>query len=281
MGIGNYEMDVNRTLTGAVQPIIVLRILVLLLVCLTGQVSAQTSVARDIEIPVQEAIDTRQTSQAAQEKWDEEKTRLVALYDRLKAENEQLTAGRAKLAASVARQEAANRTLEAEKAEAARIESQMLPHLSSVLERMKALVDGDAPFLTCERTTRIQKLSVILEDSEITVAEKFRKTMEALFIEAEYGNTVEVYQEKISLDSSEVLGNIFRLGRVSLFFLSLDRETAAVFDVASGQWAALGHESIRAIADVTAMAAKHRPMEVISLPVGRLAPVTGGGHVQD
>lgn len=239
---------------------------------------AETSVAGDIEQPVARAINTRQATQAAQEKWDGERRRLVARYDLLKVKNQQLKETRDRLLALKARLGETNRALEAEKAEAVRIANEMAPHLAAVAGRMQGLIEGDAPFLARERNARMSRLSAILEDPEVSVAEKYRKTMEALFIEVEYGNTVEVYQEKVRLEGNEVLGNIFRLGRVSLFFLSLDQTGAAVFDVAAGQWVSLGAENVQAIAGVTAMAAKHRPMEVVSLPVGRLAPAAGGDH---
>ena len=43
--------------------------------------------------------------------------------------------------------------------------------------------------------------------------------METLFIYAEYENTIEAYQDKVTLNEEPVIGNIFRLGRASLFFL--------------------------------------------------------------
>ncbi len=253
-------------------------------VCITGlvlglavdPVLAQTSVSRDIEAPVQKAVDTRQAAQKAQEKWDEQRIRLVAAYERLKAENEQLTAARDRLSKEAARQKNTNQALAAEQEEAQRIQSEMQPFLKEVVDRMTRLLAGDAPFLSHERTTRLTRLSAVLDDPEISVAEKYRKTMEALFVEAEYGNTIEVYQEKIYMENAEVLGNIFRLGRVSLFFLSLDRETAAVFNMADGQWTALDASHVPNVVGAVDMAAKHRPMEVIALPVGRLAQ--GGQH---
>ncbi len=252
----------------------------LCLACMVRPVLADDSVTREIEAPVQKAIDTRQATQEAREQWDEEREQLTAVYDRLKAENNQLRAERERLTSQAAKQAEVNRGLAAEKAGAEIIQAEMLPHLKAVLTRMDRLIETDAPFLGQERRTRLSKLSAILDDPGITVAEKYRKTMEALFIEAEYGNTVEVYQERIVLDGTEVLGNIFRLGRVSLFFLSLDRETSAVFNLALNGWSPLGHEASQAIAGAAAMAAKHRPMEVISLPIGRLAGDTGGDHVE-
>ena len=276
------------------------------LALLAGNVAAATTVDRDIEKPVQAAINTRQAAQAAQEKWDEDQARLVAAYDRLQAENEQLTQIRDRLAGQASRLDAANAALEAEKEAALRVGTEMQPFLRTVLDRLTRLAATDSPFLIGERSGRLTKLAAILEDEQISVAEKYRKTMEALFIEAEYGNTIEVYQEKISLgpgqpgadpaaqspgdpadgsdsdpgDNNGVLGDIFRLGRVSLFFLSLDREYAAVYNVAKGEWTALDPKETLAVEGACDMAAKHRPMAVINLPVGRLAPASGGSHDQ-
>ncbi|WDP91035.1 MAG: DUF3450 domain-containing protein [Desulfobacter sp.] len=239
---------------------------------------SQTSVSRDIEKPVQQAIDTRQSAQDAQEKWDGAREKLVAAYERLKAEKEQLEAVRARLAKEAARQEKVNRALAEEQAEARRIQDEMMPFLKSVTGRIDEIRAHDAPFLVQERRQRLSRLEAILEDPEVSGAEKYRKTMEALFVEAEYGNTVEVYQEKIMVDGAEVLGDIFRLGRVSLFFLTLDRATAAVFDVARDKWVVLDGAHVPSVAAAVEMAAKHRPMEVIALPLGRLGRGEGGSH---
>ncbi len=243
-----------------------------------GPVLAETSVARDIVAPVQTAVDTRQAAQKAHEKWDRERAKLVAAYERLKAENGQLTAAHLRLSKEASRQEKANQALAREHQEALRIQSEMHPFLKELTARMKALVAGDTPFLSQERNTRLARLSTVLDDPEVSAAEKYRKTMEALFVEAEYGNTIEVYQEKIQMNNTQVLGNIFRLGRVSLFFLSLDRARAAVFNVAEGIWTDLDPVQVQAVAGAVDMAGRHRPVEVISLPLGRLAVSRGGSH---
>ncbi|MDD9302487.1 MAG: DUF3450 domain-containing protein [Desulfobacter sp.] len=250
--------------------------LALILALAHGPALADTLVDRDIKVPVQQAINTRQAAQKQVEAWDGEQARLVELYDRLTAENIRLAKVRDCLTRDRADQEKANQALAAEKKEALRIQKEILPFLASVVREMNLLVKTDAPFLAGERADRLARLSAILDDGQVSTAEKYRKTMEALFIEAEYGNTVEVYQEKIFLDNAWVLGNIFRLGRVSLFFLSLDRGRAALFDVAQNQWQVLDNAFVPAISGVVDMAEKHRSIEVISLPIGRLSP--GGSH---
>ncbi|MCP4686980.1 MAG: DUF3450 domain-containing protein, partial [Desulfobacterales bacterium] len=100
--------------------------------------------------------------------------------------------------------------------------------------------------------------------------ERFRKVMEALFVEAEYGNTVEVYQEKIVLEGKTVLADIFRLGRISLFFQTLDQTTAGFFDPAQAAWRAAPSNYRREIDAAMEMGAKRRPVELLSLPLGRI-----------
>lgn len=236
---------------------------------------ARVSVPKDIEAPVDKAVDTRQATQAAREKWDAEHQKLAEEYDRVKAENEQLVFANKNLTQKFKDLEESNRNLTREKEEAQRIRTELAPFLKELLGRLKALVTADAPFLSRERHDRLARLEVILDDPDITIAEKYRKMMEALFVEAEYGNTVEVYREKIVANGAEVLADIFRMGRVALFFLALDRESAGIFDVATNQWRTLDKAHVPAIEAVVEMAAKHRPMEVVTLPLGVIAPEGG------
>ncbi|WP_051957852.1 DUF3450 domain-containing protein [Desulfobacter vibrioformis] len=236
---------------------------------------ARVSVPKDIEAPVAASVDTRQAAQAAREKWDARRQALAEEYDRLKAENEQLAFANRNLANKAGDLEKSNQDLTREKEEAQRIRTELAPFLGDLLGRLKALVAADAPFLSRERNDRLVRLGVILDDPDITIAEKYRKMMEALFVEAEYGNTVEVYREKIVADGTEVLADIFRMGRVALFFLALDRESAGIFDVAANQWRTLDKTRVPAIEAVVEMAAKHRPMEVVALPLGAIAPEGG------
>ncbi len=236
---------------------------------------ARVSVSQDIEAPVDQAVDTRQAAQTAREKWDARRQALAEEYDRLKAEHEQLAFANRNLAQKAGDLEKSIQDLTREKEEALRIRTELAPFLAARLGRLKSLVAADPPFLSRERNDRLARLGVILDDPDITIAEKYRKMMEALFVEAEYGNTVEVYREKIVADGTEVLADIFRMGRVALFFLALDRESAGIFDVAANQWRTLDKTRVPAIEAVVEMAAKHRPMEVVALPLGAIAPEGG------
>jgi hypothetical protein len=248
---------------------IMLGMVLLLTIIFLVPVFAQT--ARKVQTAVKKSINTRQETQKKTEEWDAQKAELTLLYDQLFLENEALVKTNQMLSGEERKYIDLNKSLERQKFENLRIQKEMLPFLKSVLARLESLLETDAPFLQKERNTRLKKLKHVMEEIDVSVAEKFRKIMEALFVEAEYGNTIEVYQEKIALGENEVLGNIFRLGRVSLFFLSLDKGAAALFNVAENQWAALDEAYIPALKASVEMAAKRRPVELISLPLGRIA----------
>ncbi len=226
---------------------------------------------KKMQKPVKQSIDTWQDTQEKAEKWNVQKAELTIFYDKLLLKNEALTTTNRNLLKEELKNRDLNKSLERQKLESLRIQKEMLPFLNSVQARLVTLVENDAPFLQKERNIRLKKLKDVMEDIDVSIAEKCRKVMEALAVEAEYGNTIEVYQEKIKLGENEVLGNIFRLGRVSIFFLSLDKKSAARFNVAENQWLVLDEAYIFALEKSMEMAAKRRPMELISLPLGRIA----------
>lgn len=236
---------------------------------LPGPALADTS--EIVKKNVEAAIDVRQASQKEQEKWDARRAELAAEYDRLAAENEILEAEHQRLSDQSAALGRTIAQLEQEKTQTRQVREELLPFLADVQADLTRFVTHDMPFLPEERAVRLEKLAALMEDAEIPVAEKFRKTMEALSIEAEYGNTIEVYHDRIRLGEQQVSGQIFRLGRISLYYLSLDGQEAAVFDVGEQQWRLLDDRFVPEVAAAVEIALKRRTAGILDLPLGRLA----------
>ena len=227
---------------------------------------------------VEKAIKIQQKTHKDRTKWEAEKADLVLRYERLLHQKQILEKENTALAERQTSQETLNRELTRQKRESARVREELAPFIHSIYERLETLLVNDPPFLKDERTARLANLEKIMDDPDITIAEKYRKVMEALFVEAEYGSTIEVYQDKILLESAgqeETLGHIFRLGRVSLFFLSLDQAVCGVFNPGTGEWQALPDSSLPAIRSAVEIGSKRRPVELLPLPLGRLA-IQGG-----
>jgi Protein of unknown function (DUF3450) len=221
--------------------------------------------------PVEGSITIRQENQAQRDQWEEERSDLVLVYEQLQQEHDRLTSENKALTAAEQGQIALNQSLEQQKHNLLEIKNQLFPFVQAVYARLSSFVAEDVPFLNKERSLRMTSLETMINNPKVSVSEKYRRVMEALFVEAEYGATMEVYQEKVTMGTQAVLGNVFRLGRVSLFFLSLDQLSCARFNVAQGAWQPLSEEYLPAIRSAVEIAAKKKPVELLSLPLGRLA----------
>jgi hypothetical protein len=94
--------------------------------------------------------------------------------------------------------------------------------------------------------------------------------MEALLVETEYGTTIEVYQQTIPLSGEETLVNIFRLGRLRLFYQTLDKQECGFFNPAQKVWEPLGNTHLKTIQAAIDMGLKRKPVEILTLPIGRI-----------
>mgnify|MGYP001552270350 CR=1 FL=1 len=229
-----------------------------------------TAVQKKIEQPVQKTLQIERKTQADAAAWRTEKQKKAIELEALEKEVKRLEALRDQnTAVNTALKEKVSGKQKQLK-DIAEIENQISPFLTDLLARIKALKTRDLPFLTQERDKRIQALTSLSADPEIPVSEKFRKLMEALLIEAEYGQTIEVYQQTIPLDGENTLVNIFRLGRLRLFYQTLDRQACGFFNTAKKAWQPLPRVYLRTLQAAMAIGSKRKPVEILDLPIGRM-----------
>jgi len=231
----------------------------------------QTEMAANLTQPLERSVTIRQENQEQRDQWEQERSGLVLLYEQLQQEHGSLTSENKALTAAEQGQIVRNLTLEQQKQAFLEIQNQLSPFVQEVYSRLSTLVADDTPFLKKERGLRMTSLESMIKDLNVPVSEKYRRVMEALFVEVEYGATMEVYQDKVIIGAEPTLGNIFRLGRVSLFFLSLDQQSCARFNVAQESWQSLSDDYLLAIRSAVEIAGKRKPVELLSLPLGRLA----------
>jgi len=117
------------------------------------------------------------------------------------------------------------------------INRQIFPLMERMIDGLEQSINLDVPFLMEERTNRINDLKDIMERSDVSVAEKFRKVMEAYQIENEYGTTSETYTQTLTLEEGDTRTyNILRVGRIGLYFQSDDTEITGRWDNEARQW---------------------------------------------
>ena len=116
------------------------------------------------------------------------------------------------------------------------INRQIFPLMERMIDGLEQSIALDVPFLMAERTERVTGLKEIMERSDVTVAEKFRKVMEAYQIENDYGNSTEFYTESLTIDGATRSFNMLRIGRIGLFFQSDDTKITGRWNNDARQW---------------------------------------------
>jgi len=122
------------------------------------------------------------------------------------------------------------------------INRQIFPLMERMIDSIEQSVKLDIPFLLEERTERVEELKDIMERSDVSVAEKFRKVMEAYQIEMDYGTSSEWYRESLNVDGAVREYNMLRVGRIGLFFQSDDTNITGWYNPNSDAYETLGSE---------------------------------------
>jgi len=116
------------------------------------------------------------------------------------------------------------------------INRQIFPLMERMIDGLEQSVSLDVPFLMEERTSRVNDLKAIMERSDVSVAEKFRKVMEAYQIENDYGTTIEDYEQSLTIDGATRAFNMLRIGRIGLYFQSDDTKITGRWDNEARDW---------------------------------------------
>ncbi len=224
----------------------------------------------EVKKPVQQAIDIQKRLQEKKDRWMQERQRLLQQCKRISEEIKILEYQNQDLKKEEEGLKTSIDALREEIKRAGEISTGIMPLLWEIYHRMEKFVKLDMPFLRQERKVRLARLKELLEDPSASLSEKYRRTMEALFVEVRYGESVGVYQDRIDLSGRKVMGTVFRLGRIALFFKSPDGMSYAFFDPGKRVWQPLSPSQGRDIARAIEIARKRRPASVLMLPIGRM-----------
>ena len=152
------------------------------------------------------------------------------------------------------------------------INRQIFPMMERMIDGLEQSVSLDVPFLMEERSDRVANLRSIMERSDVSVAEKFRKVMEAYQIENDYGTSSEFYTQSLTLDGATRSYNMLRIGRIGLYFQSDDANITGRWDNTAREW--VMDDSARSeVRTGLRMAKQLIAPELIIIPV---AAATGG-----
>ena len=151
--------------------------------------------------------------------------------------------------------------------EFALIERGIVPLMLESIETLDRFIDLDVPFLLEERKDRVNRLRVIMNESDITVSEKFRQIMDAYQIETSLGSDIEAYTGFLEIDGENRQVDFLRIGRTSLTYQTPDQNETGFWNKQTQQWEDLPRKYTDYVKEGLRIAKKQITPDLIQLPV--------------
>lgn len=151
------------------------------------------------------------------------------------------------------------------------IERQITPLMLRMIDAMDQFVQADVPFLKEERIQRVAKIKDMMGRSDVTVAEKYRKVMEAYQTEIDYGRTIESYRGDVEINGNKREVDFLRTGRISLVYQTLDGQQLGFWNAKSAQFEELDSSYKSKVMMGIRIAREQAAPQLIKVPVA--APV--------
>lgn len=209
-----------------------------------------------------------QASQATVDKLSDERRALYNEYKAVSKEIEGLKIYNKQLSKQILNQRTEMERIKTTIENVAVTQRQIVPLMLRMIDGLKQFVALDMPFLKEERESRIARLEQLMDDSNISISEKFRAVIQAYQIENEYGNTIETYSGIRNIDGVDLKVNVLRVGRIAMAYQTPDREHTGYWDKNAGDWVETTSNADRSnISQGIRIADKQTAPDLIILPV--------------
>ena len=141
----------------------------------------------------------------------------------------------------------------------------IVPLMLEMIDVLGQIVENDMPFRLEERRARVERLSDMMDQADVTASEKYRQVMEAYQGELEYGRTTEAYAE--TLPSSGQTVDFLRVGRTLLVYQSSDQLVTGWFNPATRVYEDLPDRYRLEVKEGLAIARNEKAPNLVMLPV--------------
>ncbi len=141
----------------------------------------------------------------------------------------------------------------------------VVPLMLEMIDVLGQIVEADIPFRLQERRTRVERLRDMMDQSEVTASEKYRRVMEAYQGELEFGRTTEAYSDTLPTTGQTV--DFLRVGRTLLVYQTSDNSVTGWFNPTSRQFEQLPERYRREVKDGMAIARNEKAPNLVMLPV--------------
>jgi dynactin complex subunit len=235
-------------------------------IVIAGSVSAAS--LNNIVSEEQKKLKVAQASQVKVDELSEERRKLYNEFKAVNKEIEGLQIYNKQVSKQIVNQRAEMERIRQTMEDVQVTQRQITPLMLRMIEGMKQFMALDMPFLVAERQKRIELLEDIIDDTNVSVAEKFRLIINAYQREMEYGNTIESYSTTLPIDEVDRNVNILRFGRVAMVYQTPDGKYSGYWNEAEGQWVESNGSSERSnISNGLKIANKQAAPDLVILPV--------------
>ncbi|RDH42729.1 DUF3450 domain-containing protein [Zooshikella ganghwensis] len=251
-----------------------------LLVSVTGFFMSHWAWADDLNQAFESLEQTHKAGVKTQQhidKTDDETQDMLQSYRQVVAEQQSLSLYNKQLKLMTDSQQQKITELSAQIESIEETQHTILPLMQQMLQGLKRFVAMDIPFLMEERQARLDKLDLLLVNSEVSVAEKYRQLLEAFQIEIEYGNTIEAYEGQLvankmlssTTEKTETAQwvQFFRMGRVGLYYMTADGHELGVWNNQLRHWQPLDQQYLSELQQAIRLAHQQQAPQLLSLPI--------------
>lgn len=143
----------------------------------------------------------------------------------------------------------------------------VVPLMLEMISTLEKFISLDIPFLKEERADRVAKLKEMMNRSDVTTSEKYRRILEAYQIEMDFGRTIEAYRGLQLIGDQSTTVNFLRVGRMGLYYQTLDRKQTGQWSVSKKTWEKLDSDFESGIYQGIRIAKKEMAPDLIQLPL--------------
>lgn len=147
------------------------------------------------------------------------------------------------------------------------LEQGIVPLLMDMVEDLDRFIALDVPFLMDTRRDTLTDLRDLMDRSDVSIAEKYRRVMGAYQTEAAIGRNMESYPGELDIGGVTRKVDFLRVGRVLLAYQTPDREETGYWDTGAGEWRSLEDGYRSPITTGIRMARRLAPPDILTLPV--------------
>lgn len=151
------------------------------------------------------------------------------------------------------------------------VDRTIVPLMFRMIDALEQFVKLDVPFLIDQRNARIASLRDLMDRSDASPAEKYRKILEAYEIENEYGRTIEAYEGEMDVEGEARTVSFLRIGRVSLIYQTLDGGVSGVWSQDERAFVDLDGDFDSELRSALRVAKQQAAPDLLIIPIARSA----------